>query len=179
MRILVRVAVVGSALLVLAGCSGSGSDPTPVTSKLAPNPVELTQGDGCGEAYFWAATASGDVAVTVNIEARSRSAAEPTTYPLDLPDDEVTVRVLRGRDLPRNFCTDVIDGNAQPTSEVEVQSGTGSIVLDPLPPAGNSGCGTSDKEPNGTLRLTGLVADDGTVFEPIEVETGSIGCYSG
>lgn len=177
MRLRIGLVVV---LVVLAGCSGGGSSDG--GSDVAPTPeapVELTQGDGCGEAFFWAASADGRTAVVVSVRANLRSEEEPTTIPVDVPDVLVTVEVLRGEDLPQNFCTDLIRAESEPESRTDARSGKGEIVLQPQEQRGNVGCGSSSRSPNGTLHLTGVVADDGTEFAPIDVETSNIGCYSG
>ena len=159
-------------LLVLAsacaGGSSSSSDPA--------RGVRLTASGGCGDAFIWATTAEGDLAVTVSTEARDRSAAGPTTIDLDLPDPAVTVEVLRGEDLARNFCNDVILPSSRPADTQSVTAGTGEMVLDPPKDAGSyANCGTT----SGRLRLRGLVAEDGTTFAPIDARTDQIGCYAG
>ena len=195
MGISVRAAVAGLMLLVVVladGCgsggsggsggssSSKGSSTGAVATTVARQAdVELTEGDACGDAYFWASTPAGDVAVEVTVEAFDRSTEEPTTIPVDVTSDDVVVRVLRGTNLPRNFCNDVLDTEAEPTSEQDATAGTGEIVLQARETDGNFGCAASDVEPNGTLHLAGLVAEDGTTFAPIDVETNSIGCYAG
>ncbi len=148
---------------------------SPGTEVQEPAPVELIQGDACGEAYFWAATASGDVAVTVSVDSRERSTDGPTTIKIDLPDPAVTVRVLRGDEMAANFCNDAIDIRSLPTSEQGATSGTGEIQLDPQAASGKLICGST----RGTLRLIGLESADGTRFAPIEVDSQGIGCYAG
>lgn len=74
--------------------------------------VALTESGACGEAFFWAATPAGDVAVTVTVEADRRSSTERTTIPISLSDPAVIVEVLRGRQMTMNFCTDVISTDA-------------------------------------------------------------------
>ena len=129
----------------------------------------------CGDASFWAATQKSDKAVVVSVEARGRSQTKQSTIPLSIPDDSVTVRVLYGKQLTRNFCTDVIFSPSQPKEEQSAIAGSGVIVLDPPKPSVNSSCGRT----GGTLTLDGLVAKDGTRFAPITVTTRSIGCYAG
>jgi hypothetical protein len=158
-------------LVVTSACAGGSSGP--------PDPargVRLTASGGCGDAFLWATTAEGDVAVTVSTEARDRSAAGPTTIDFDLPDPEVTVEVLRGEDLARNFCNDVILPSSRPTDTRRATAGTGAMVLDPpKDPGSYDNCGTA----SGRLRLRGLVAEDGTTFAPIDARTDQIGCYAG
>ena len=139
-------------------------------------PVELTAGDACGDAWFWAATESGDIAVTVSIDAVNRSSAEAMTQDFVLPDGAVTVEVLEGRRMSQNFCTDVINGAAEPRQRQEAVAGEGTIRLDPaLSGFDPMECGSV----SGELELTGLEAENGTTFAPIQVRSDSIGCYSG
>lgn len=144
------------------------------TGEVTGTRLELPKSGACGEAIFWAASESGDVAVTVTVEAQRRSTDMRTTIPISLPSDTVTVRILRGRNLQANFCTDVINLAWQPTSSASPSTGDGSIVLDPAPPRFD-GCGGVE----GTMHLNDLMADDGTAFAPISVTSMSIGCYSG
>lgn len=138
--------------------------------------VALTESGACGEAFFWAATPAGDVAVTVTVEADRRSSTERTTIPISLSDPAVIVEVLRGRQMTMNFCTDVISTDAQPTSTMAATAGEGEIVLDAAPPEGEyTACGST----RGSLRLTGLDAEDGTTFAPITLASETVGCYSG
>lgn len=135
--------------------------------------VELPDGDACGESWFWAASASGDVAVTVYTDTRGPSARTPVTVGFAIPDANVTIEILEGTNLPRNFCTDLPDLTSVPRKRLVAASGSGTIRLDPA--GGQSPCGTA----RGDLHLDGLVAEDGTSFAPITVASTSIGCYSG
>jgi len=92
--------------------------------------VELPNGDACGDAYFWATSDSNDVAVTVTIDAQDRSRQDATTVRFTLPDPSVEVEVLGGRDLSRNFCTDVIDSTSEPQDRQMVTGGKGTITLE-------------------------------------------------
>ena len=116
---------------------------------------------------------SGDTAVVVSVEARSRSESVSTSYPLN-EEDLSQVAVLHGEHLDRNFCTDLIVTNWEPTSRQAAIAGAGEIVLAPAPASGQ-GCGATP----GSLRLEGLVAQDGTRFAPIRVQSQNIGCISG
>ena len=175
--------VFGVVLLAgLAACEGDEREPDPpvaVTSggeRLPDPPVELTAGDACGDAWFWAATGSGDIAVTVSIDAVDRSSAEVMTKDFVVPDGSVSVEVLEGQGMRQNFCTDVVNGSARPRQRQEAVAGEGTIRLDPLPQGLDPvGCGSV----SGELELTGLEAEDGTTFAPIRVRSDSIGCYSG
>lgn len=183
-RVLAGLAAVVLTVAGVGCSSGDDGSPGPDVERTASTGVtseviELTEGDGCGEAFFWAATPDGDTAVIASVRANHRSKTEPTTIPVAVPDELVTVQVLRGTDLPRNFCTDLILQAASPESQDDATAGAGEIVLAPRHETGNYGCGSSDRSPNGTLRLSGVTAADGTEFAPIEVETSNIGCYSG
>src|SRR3546814_3658661 len=99
----------GSGRLLWVG-SNRGSE-----SKLRTQ-VELAKTGACGEALFWGVTSSGEIAVTVRIDVRSRSVERSTVMKVELPDPLVLVEVLEGHDLGRNFCTDVLDASAVPRS---------------------------------------------------------------
>jgi hypothetical protein len=61
---------------VLATCSDGGPAPTPEPK------IELTRSGACGDADFWAATESGDIAVTVTVDAHERVPCQgPETDP--------------------------------------------------------------------------------------------------
>jgi hypothetical protein len=114
--------------------------------------------------------------VTVLVDARDRSHEAPTTIDIAVPDPLVTVEVLSGHDLARNFCTDVIDGASEPRSHQPAQAGRGKVTLGAAPADLNAvACGAV----TGELQLDGVVAEDGTTFAPITVTSASIGCYSG
>jgi hypothetical protein len=121
----------------------------------------------------WAVSESGEVAVTVTVKASERSAVAPTTIPISLPDPAVTTEILTGSNLARNFCTDLPDSSSNPTLRQPATAGRGVITLGPA--AKPMACGTTE----GTLRLDGLIAKDGTTFAPVEVTSAAIGCYSG
>ena len=171
----------------LAACGGDDRSSPPVERDVRSSPpverdvrssppVELTAGDACGDAWFWAATGSGDIAVTVSIDAVDRSSAEAMAHDFVLPDGSVAVEVLEGQGMQQNFCTDVVNGSARPRQRQGAVAGEGTIRLDPLPQGLDPvGCGSV----SGELELTGLEAEDGTTFAPIRVRSDSIGCYSG
>jgi hypothetical protein len=180
---LARTVLLVAAMAGLAACTSGGSaagpseQPTvapsiPSDGTSVPTLVKLTEGDACGDAFFWAATTSGDIAVVVRVDAHSRSKSVSTFYPLN-EDDLSQVSVLQGEHLDRNFCTDLIVGNWEPTSRQRVVAGTGEVGL--APAAGSQGCGATQ----GTLNLQGLIAEDGTRFAPIRVESQNIGCVAG
>jgi hypothetical protein len=148
----------------LVGCNDQGPEA----------PVALPNGDACGDAYFWAATDSGDVAVTVTVEARDRSHREATTLEFVIPDPAVEVEVLSGEQLSRNFCTDLPSSASEPQHRQPATAGEGTITLDPAP-KGSAACGAV----TGELQVDGLVAQDGTRFAPIRISSDSIGCYAG
>ncbi len=190
-----RLTVLAVVIGVLAACDG-GSAPTSSTATTAaaaptaptvstttthtgtPTAVEpapeivLTQGGGCGDAFFWAADDAGTVAVTVSIEARKRSATEPTVRDFDMPDPAVVVEVQRGVALTEGFCNDVLQ-NHRIDETVPVVSGAGSIFLAPAGDGFDS-CGL-----RGRLQLRDAVTEDGMVVAPIDVSTDQIGCYAG
>ncbi|MGY1742931.1 MULTISPECIES: hypothetical protein [unclassified Blastococcus] len=163
-------------LLCLAACTtttaGGASPATPGGGAGAgADAIALTDGDACGEVFFWAASDGGDVAVTVSVDVVGRAEDGPTRLRYGLPDPEVEVAVLTGQDLTANFCTDAIDAAAEPTGTQEATAGTVTLDLDPP----GEDCGHSD----GRLRIEGLVAADGTTFAPVDVSTGFVGCNVG
>lgn len=160
------LAIALSAVLTTCSDGGPARNPEPK--------IALTRSGACGDAYFWAATESGDIAVTVTVDARERSARAPTAISFEQPGDGLTIEVLRGSNLPRNLCNDVIDPDAEPTSTMPATAGHGEITLDPTAEAPD-GCGTT----TGRLHADGLTAPDGTTFEPITITSHSIGCYAG
>ncbi len=155
-------------LLAVGGCTSAAAPP---------EDLSLPATGGCGDAYFWAATADGDVAVTVYAELRNRATAEPTTLEFTVPDGAIQIEVLRGENLPRNFCTDLADMRSEPASVGTAASGSGSIRL--APPAPCLSSGTDVVAAQGDLSLNDLIAEDGTTFAPVSVSTHYIGCYSG
>lgn len=172
------VAGVFACVMVCAGCTDDQPTVDPSISSpgtTSESLVSLTQGDACGEAFFWAATKKGDTAVTVTIAAEPRSFVDDSYFSLTEYNIDLYVSVLRGKHLERNFCTDVIMGNWQPTSSQKAVKGTGEIVLGPASVHVGQGCGKT----RGSLKLDGLVAEDGTRFAPITVESQNIGCLAG
>jgi hypothetical protein len=154
-------------LLIAASCGERPDGPAAPTSAPAPE-VQLMRFGACGT-FFWASTAAGDIAVTFYIEARKRSTTQPLARELALPDSSVEVSVERGTDLPRDMCTDIPVPESVPTSSHEVTEGSAQITLEPRPslPSGHA---------SGTVRLTGVVADDGTRFAPITMTSNCIDC---
>ncbi len=170
-----------SALALLTGLAActSSSQPAPQTETLtenpSPMPVDLLRTGACGEAFFWAESSTGDIAVTVEATySRPVDVDVTLAIPFTLPDRQVNVRVLTGQDLSRNFCTDLPALTSEPESTSAAIVGQGRVTIAPPPGHGNA-CGRT----LGTLRLRGLVAEDGTEFSPISVESRDIGCYSG
>lgn len=100
---------------------------------------------------------------------------ETTTIPISLPDPAVTVEVLRGEKLATNFCTDEINTAFEPATKQPATGGEGEVLLEPSTTSDPLSCGGAV----GTLRLAGLVAEDGTTFAPVEVSSRSIGCKAG
>ncbi|MEO8107586.1 MAG: hypothetical protein ABI720_09720 [Actinomycetes bacterium] len=146
-----------------------------MTENASTMPVDLVREGACGEAFFWAESAERNVAVTVEVAYSRPASVYPTlAIPFTLPNDKVKVRVLRGQDLSRNFCTDLITTSSEPDSMSAGPEGEGRVTI-ASPPSHGSACGRT----LGTLRLRGLVAEDGTEFSPITVKSPDIGCYSG
>lgn len=180
-----RAAFLVAVVAGLAACTSGGSavepsDQTTVGPSIAsgatndPTLVRLTEGEACGDAFFWAATRNGETAVVVRVEARSRSTSVSTSYPLN-EEHLGQVAILHGKNLARNFCTDLIVTNWEPTSRQEAVAGSGEILLAPTSRQIGKGCGRTA----GSLSLDGLVAEDGTSFAPIRVGSQNIGCIAG
>lgn len=173
-RLLTLTAPALLALAVTACGDDGGDDGITISSVPTLGGAELTRSGGCGEAYLWAADEDGAVAVTVGVDVRPLSPDAPTEVAIDLSDPEVDATLLRGEDLPRNFCTDLPDGDSEPTGRSPLVAGTGTLVVEP---------GTVDEVPcatgTGRLELTGVVAEDGTDVGSVTLTTDAIGCYSG
>jgi hypothetical protein len=151
--------------VALSGCGGG----VPVDAN---GDVVLPTGDGCGDAFFWAANAEDTVAVSISVEQRERSESEPTTASYDVGDAGLEVTVLRGDDLSDSFCTDLLVGDPV-KSEEPASAGHVEIRLDPQT-ANLQGCGTTQ----GSATVTDLEGD-GLSFGDFTVESASIGCYAG
>lgn len=154
---------------------GLGSD--------ADNVVRLTKTGACGNARFWAASADGKVAIVVEVGAMDRSTDQPLESDIDgpgpsmvdagsPPSGEISVRVDRGINLFRLYCTD-LPGNARRTSRDAATKAAGWVVLEPPSRAHGS------PPVHGTLRIEGVEARDGTRFDPVDISTSSIGALSG
>ncbi|MDP2773001.1 MAG: hypothetical protein Q8O61_05545 [Nocardioides sp.] len=157
--------------LSLAGCSDDESDPT---SAVDPAPTagpafEIAASGGCGDAFFWAADADGSHVIQVYVEQRDRSAQKPTTLELTVPDPAVTATLQSGRDLTGDQCNDLLMGEV--SDEQSIVEGSGTMTLDPPTPGHTL--------VRGTLTMTGLVAEDGTVLPDLTIESDTIGFYAG
>ena len=126
----------------------------------------------CGNVVFWATNDASDIGVTVTMESQEQSAQARSRYAFEVSHESVEVRVRRGSDLHRTFCTDLPKGSRASTSQAV--TGAGEISLGPSNLA-NVACGTA----MGTLRATGVTARDGTAFAPILVTSDGAGCVSG
>lgn len=157
-------------LLVLSLAACDNGDSRTARSE----PIRLTKSGGCGDAFFWAESESGEIAVTITVDAFSRSAEAPTTISIVLPDPAIDVEILTGHSLSTNFCTDVLEASAFPDTTMTAVAGTGEITLDAAKPIAEA-CGST----NGILKLNGLIAGDGTTFAPIDITSPMIGCYAG
>jgi len=147
------------------------------TGEQSPAPaIDLVRSGACGDAFFWAESATGDIAVTVDVTYSRPEAHEGTVaVPFTLPGNQVvSVEVLEGQNLSRNFCTDLMAVSSRPESTSPAVAGQGRVTVDSSS-SNASGCGQT----LGTLYLDGLVAKDGTEFSAITVESRDIGCDSG
>lgn len=181
-RSVAGLAMAAASALLAVGCSGETSTsssststgPSTTAATTSTNPagtaVELTVHGACG-AQFWAATAEGDVALRITLDEVDRSTSEATTLDVAVPDPAVTIEVLRGRDLTRNFCTDALDSTSNPTSTEPATAGSGQIVV----AAAEPNCGTL----NGSVSLTNLATADGTTFSALSFEASGPVCYGG
>ena len=176
---LIRLIAVASAVAVATwgGCSPTLSNTATTTTTSPPGTVPgtdvvLTQGGGCGDAFFWAADEAATVAVAVSVDALERSATEPTVIDFTIPDPAVTVEVQRGVALTEGFCNDVLS-NHRLDETAPIVAGAGSIWLAPVA-EGIAACGRQ-----GRLQLRGAVTGDGASFGPIDIRTDHIGCYAG
>jgi hypothetical protein len=168
LRSLAAVLLCSCALLSACG-DDSGAAPTAVEPD---DEVVLGDGDGCGDAFFWATNADDTIAVTVFVDERARSSQAPTTVSFDVGDAGLTAQVLRGEELSATFCTDLLVGDPI-DSETDATAGHVEITLDPQALDGAT-CGDF----GGTATITGLEGD-GLSFADVTVETENIGCYAG
>jgi len=154
--------------------SGGGSGGS-VDGASSTEPLALPQSGACGDAFFWAATAAGDLAVTVQLEARERSDSEPTVVDFTVPDPAVAVTLQTGTELVQAFCNDLLDQNHEVQAEHAASEGTGNITLEPIA-EGDATCGIT-----GELHVEGLAFEDGTEVEvdTIDIQSDDIGCYAG
>ncbi|MFA6577163.1 MAG: hypothetical protein WCS84_17195 [Nocardioides sp.] len=157
--------------LSLAGCSDDEPDPTSAVDPTPPTgpAFEVADTGGCGDAFFWAADADGSHVIQVYVEQRDRSAEEPTTLEITVPDPAVTATLQSGEDLTGNQCNDLVTGEV--SDEQSIVEGSGTMTLDPS--------STDHGYVRGTLTMTGLVAEDGTVLPDLTIESDTIGFYAG
>jgi hypothetical protein len=126
-------------LLALAACGDGGGGEArtvgPAPGGSTPEePIELSRSGGCAEAFLWAATEDGTVAITVGVEVPRFSTTDPVTIDLDVPDPAVEATLLRAdADMTRNFCVDVIEADAEPDETIPLTAGTGEVVIGPIP----------------------------------------------
>jgi hypothetical protein len=136
--------MLGSSTLILASLlAGTSCGEQPGRAAVPTSPpaheIQLTRIGACGDAFFWASTAEGDIAVTLYIDAANRSTTQPLALTLRLPDSGA--------------------------------KGIGQIILEPRP---RLRFGYA----SGIVRLTGVVAADGTRFAPITMTTVCVDCYA-
>jgi hypothetical protein len=182
-RSLARTAAILTILVaVLAGCGSEDQTSTASTEPPLADPsttttttpdeaaIELSRSGGCADAFFWAASADGELAVTAYVDVRDRQDA--VHLEIDLPDPPVEVTLQRGTDLTQPFCNDVLDQDYELEEEVPVTEGHLELTVDA---ARGDGHGFR----MGTLVLTDLVAEDGTRLPDLEITTEMIGMYAG
>ncbi|MFA6299259.1 MAG: hypothetical protein WC642_08835, partial [Nocardioides sp.] len=116
-----------------------------------------------------AADADGSHVIQVYVEQRDRSAEEMTTLEITVPDPAVTATLQSGEDLTGNQCNDLVTGEV--SDEQSIVEGSGTMTLDPP--------STDHGYVRGTLTMTGLVAEDGTVLPDLTIESDTIGFYAG
>lgn len=161
--------------LSLAACSDDPEDTRAIdpggTSTSSGPAFEVAESGGCGDAFFWAADADGSQVIQVYVEQRDRSAAQPTVLELTLPDPEVTATLQTGTNLVGDQCNDLLMGEV--SDEQPIVEGSGTMTLAPPSTDGFDGSVT------GSLTMTGLVAEDGTVLPDLTLTTDMIGFYAG
>ncbi len=146
----------------------------PPTTVSAAEPKALTQFGGCGDAFFWAATADDTVAITISVEARDRprDAVFERTYDL-ATDTGITVEVIEGAALSPAFCNDVIDANRHRVDRTEtIAEGIVTVRVDPPPDEFGAFV-------HGKATLEGARLADGRPIVPFTVTTDQIGFYAG
>lgn len=134
---------------------------------------QLTQFGGCGDAFFWAATADDTVAITISVDARERprDAAFERTYDL-ATDTGITVEVIEGAALSPAFCNHVIDANRHRVDRTEaIAEGIVTVRIDPPPDEFGAFV-------HGKATLEGGRLADGRPIVPLTVTTDQIGFYA-
>jgi hypothetical protein len=170
---MIRSVLPGVVLLAAGFLTACGDDAGTAVDEPEPESlVTLAPGNGCGDVYFWAATADDTVAVTVTVDQRERSTTEPTLASYDVGDAGLEVKVLRGEKLSTTFCTDILMGHPV-KSETDASAGHVEVRLDPGTPD-MLGCGKT----HGSVTVTGLTGD-GLSFDDFTVDSDMIGCYAG
>ncbi len=159
------VVLIGS----LAACSDD-DEPSQATDPEGTSELEFTESGGCGDAFFWAATADDEHAVVISAELTDRSTTEETVLDVELPDPAVDVTLLEGTELSSRFCNDLIMGEVAETTPVV--EGAVTITLQPRP-------GESYDLVDGKAVLSDLEAEDGTELPDLDLKTTSIGFYAG
>jgi hypothetical protein len=163
-------------MVLLSGCtSGDTSDGAAATTSPEPTGIELPRTGACGDAFFWAESTDGHVAVTVDAVYSKPPGSDPAmTIPFTVPGPVVDVRVLTGNDLSQNFCTDILLSESEPTTRLQAVEGHGEITIDP--PQGEE---HASGHMFGTLELRDLVAEDGQTFSTINVSSNDLGGTDG
>jgi len=159
--------------LVVVGCVDRGESVVAEGDVRDPDPpiLELTRSGGCGDVFMWATTSGGDVAVTVSWNRPFEQQRRAAEVRFAVPDDEIVVRIERGRTLERNMCTDLIDGESEPEWVRTATAGRGHLVVGEFDPV--------TWRARATLTLEGVEGPDGLRFAPAELSTDQIGFFSG
>lgn len=160
-----RALALGVSLAVVAittGCAGDDEQrPAP--------PIGWDTSGVCGEAFFWAASSDGTLAVTISV-GTFQATDEPAATSFSLPDDLVDVEVVHGTRLDRYYCTDLPASGAAVTSTEKVVAGSGEVEL------GRRGLCS---EVPGTLALRGIRTSPGTEYPSVDIDALGVGCSSG
>ena len=127
--------------------------PTPVGREI--DATKFTQRGGCGDTFLWAATQDNLTAITVEWQGAASQAWDDDGFDetAELPDGDIRVALVTGRQLSTIYCNDVLMPGAGSDAEVPAVSGEVSLVV--RPDAGWLSAGEPCRPDLGTRRVRG------------------------
>ena len=174
-------------LAVACGSPAPTALPTdlPTTGPSAPPDFEIETAQfvttgGCGDAFFWATNAAGTAAITVEWLGAASQAWMNDSFEASkqLPNSEITVSVVEGKQLSGYWCNDVRMPGQGPTSTIEASTGTVDLSVTPnrqgFEPAGQADLRLS----NVTFNVT-LGSGQTWHLDELVIEDVSVGWFAG